>query len=70
MRQGTFSRSAISYGASMSVVKPPDNDPGSYIQPELLDPALALTLAQQYDLQSRIDDLYAIFRGERDNYGM
>lgn len=69
MRQGTFSRTAITYGASLSVVKPPNNDPGSYIQPELLDPSLALTTAQQYDLQGRIDDLYAILRGERDLYG-
>jgi len=66
MRQGTFSRNDIIYGPSLSVVKPPKNDPGSYIVPELLDPSLALTQAQQYDLQGRIDDLYAILRGERD----
>lgn len=65
MRSGFFSRSQVLYGPSMSVVKPPDNDPGSYLSPELLDPLLALTEAQMYDLQSRIDDLYAMLRGER-----
>ena len=68
MRQGRFSRDQINYGASLSVVKPKDNDPGSYLVPELLSPALALTQAQQYDLQQRIDDLYALLRGERDWY--
>lgn len=69
MRQGTFSRDVIRYGPSLSVVKPPLNDPGSYILPELMDPALALTEAQQYDLQQRIQDLYNLLRGEREYYG-
>jgi hypothetical protein len=68
MRQGQFSRSAVQYGQSLSLAKPPDNDPGSYIVGELKDPALALTLAQQYELQARIDDLYAIMKGEREYY--
>jgi hypothetical protein len=50
----------------MSVVKPPKNDPGSYITPALLDPALDLSLSQQYDLQSRSDSLYQTLRGERE----
>jgi hypothetical protein len=68
MRQGQFSRSAVQYGQALSVIKPPDNDPGSYISPELKDTALALTLAQQYELQQRIDDLYAMMKGEREYY--
>ena len=69
MRRGNFSRDVVQYGASLSVAKPPGNDPGSYILPELQDPTLALTEAQQYDLQQRIRDLYAIMRGEREFYG-
>jgi hypothetical protein len=65
MRMGQFSRDVVQYGQSLSVVKPPLNDPGSYISPALLSPELNLTLSQQYDLQSRIDSLYNIMRGER-----
>ncbi len=68
MRQGTFSRSVVQYGASLSVIKPPFNDVGSYLAPELLDPSLALTEAQQRQLQGQIDDLYLIFRGEQQSY--
>jgi hypothetical protein len=63
---GQFSRDMVEYGQALSVAKPPKNDPGSYISPALLDPALKLTLNQQYDLQGRIDDLYGALRGERD----
>lgn len=66
MRTGQFSRQMVNYGQALSVVKPPKNDPGSYISPALLDPALNLTLNQKYDLQSRIDSLYASLRGERE----
>jgi hypothetical protein len=65
MRMGQFSRSVVEYGQSLSIVKPPLNDPGSYISPALLDASLHLTLSQQYDLQSRIDSLYQTLRGER-----
>lgn len=68
MRRGQFVRAAIQYGQAISIVKPPDNDPGSYIAPELSDTALALTLAQQNDLQARINDLYAIMREEREYF--
>lgn len=68
MRQGNFSRGEVLYGHALSIAKPPNNDPGSYIAPELLDPSLALTQAQQYDLQARIDDLYMIMKGEREYY--
>ncbi len=68
MRQGTFSRTQVQYGASLSVVKPPKNDPGSYLSRELLDPSLALTQAQQYQLQGQIDDLFSIMRGEQQIY--
>ena len=68
MRIGSFSRQTMTYGPSLSVVKPSNNDPGSAIVPELLDPALALTDQQQQDLQARIDDLYAALRGERQLY--
>ncbi len=66
MRFGQFSRDMVDYGQALSVVKPPKNDPGSYISPALLDPALSLNLSQQYDLQSRIDSLYNTLRGERE----
>lgn len=66
MRFGQFSRDQVQYGQALSVVKPPLNDPGSYISPALLDPSLNLNLSQQYDLQSRIDSLYNALRGERD----
>ncbi len=68
MRFGQFSRDQVTYGQALSVVKPPNNDPGSYIQPALLDPSLHLTLEQQYDLQSRIDSLYQTLRGEREYF--
>jgi len=68
MRSGQFSRDVVPYGPSLSVVKPKNNDPGSYIDVELLSPALALNQGQQNDLQGRIDDLYAMLRGERDWY--
>lgn len=68
MRQGQFSRDQVPYGASLAVVKPRRNNPGSYIDVELLDPALALTEGQQNDLQGRIDDLYQLLRGEREWY--
>jgi hypothetical protein len=68
VRSGQFSRDVVPYGGSLSVVKPDNNDPGSYIDVELLSPSLALNESQQNDLQSRIDDLYNMLRGERDWY--
>lgn len=68
MRMGSFSRVSHEYGASLSVVKPPDNNPGSIIPPELMDPALKLTEEEQRELAQRIADLYAIYRGEREYY--
>jgi len=65
MRQGGFNRGEVQYGQALSIAKPPLNDPGSYISAELLDPALELTLAQQNELQQRIDDLYRILQGEQ-----
>lgn len=66
MRMGSFVRDQIQYGQSLSVKKPPNNNPGSRIVPELLDPSLDLNLSQQEDLQSRIDSLYQTLRGERE----
>ena len=66
MRMGQFSRDMVEYGQALSVVKPPKNDPGSYISPALMDPALHLTLEQKYELQGRIDSLYNSLRGERE----
>lgn len=68
MRTGSFSRVTVQYGADLSVVKPERNDWGTYIIPELQDPTLQLTQQQQYDLQQRIDDLFAIMRGEGQYY--
>jgi len=68
MRTGSFSRVTVDYGASLSIVKPARNDWGNYIIPELTDPTLGLTQQEQYDIQQRIDDLYAIMRGENTYY--
>lgn len=66
MRTGQFSRASHAYGASLSIVKPRNNDPGSYIAPELLNPNLGLTLEQQQELGQDILDLFSLYRYERD----
>lgn len=53
---------------SLAVVKTPNNNPGSVIPPELLDPALDLTEKQKQELAERIRDLYDMYRGQRDYY--
>lgn len=68
MRMGSFSRTTHIYGPSLAVVKPPDNNPGSVIPPELMDPALKLTEKEQQELADRIADLYNIYRGEREYF--
>lgn len=54
------------FSPSLSVVKPSNNDPGSVIPPELLDAALKLTEAQRQELARDIQDLFNLYRGERD----
>ena len=66
MRSGQFSRMTHSFGPSLDVVKSRNNDPGSTIPPELLDASLKLSLAQQADLARDIQDLFNLYRGERD----
>jgi hypothetical protein len=66
MRFGQFSRLSHSFGPSLDVVKSPNNDPGSVIPPELLDRALQLDEAQRQELARDIQDLYRLYRGERD----
>jgi hypothetical protein len=66
MRMGTFSRLTHSFGPSLSVIKPKNNDPGSVIPPELLDRALGLNESQRRELAQDIQDLYNLYRGERD----
>lgn len=66
MRQGQFSRTTHSFGASLDVVKSRNNDPGSVIPPELLDAALKLTDQQRQELARDIQDLFNLYRGERD----
>lgn len=68
MRVGQFSRTSHQYGQALSVVKPPDNKPGSAIPPELMDPSLKLNEQQQRELAERIRDLYNIYKGEREFY--
>jgi hypothetical protein len=68
MRTGQFSRDQVQYGNSLSVAKPPKNDPGSRIVPELMDPAMHLSLSQQEDLQARIESLYYTLKGEREYF--
>lgn len=66
MRMGEFSRTTHGFAPSLSVVKSVNNDPGSQIPVELLDPALALSAAQQREMASDIRDLYNMYRGERE----
>lgn len=66
VRSGSFSRDEQMYGMALGAVKPPDNNPGSIIPPELQDPALKLTEEQKLDLAQRIQDLYDMYRGQRD----
>lgn len=66
MRYGQFTRAFHEFGASLSVVKPRNNDPGSYVHPSLLDPALKLTLEQQQELAQDILDLFNLYKYERD----
>lgn len=66
MRSGVFSRASHEYGASLSVVKPRNNDPGSYIAPELMNPNLGLTLEQQEELAQDVLDLFSLYKYERD----
>lgn len=68
MRIGSFSRTTHEYGGALGVIKPPDNNPGSVIPPELMDPSLHLTEAQQQDLAQRILDLYRMYQAEREYY--
>lgn len=66
-RMGGFSRGSVGYGLPLSFVKPRDNNyQANRWAPELLDPALNLTDAQRQELQDRIDELYNVYRGERD----
>lgn len=68
-RMGQFSRSATQYGMPVGVVKPPDNNVGSRYSEDLLDPSMGLTEEQRQELQDRINELFAVLRGERDYYG-
>jgi hypothetical protein len=68
MRMGQFSRTSHDFGPSLSVVKPANNNPGSTIPIELLDPSLALTEAQQREMAGDIRDLFNMYRGEREYY--
>ena len=68
MRSGQFSRLTHQFGASLDVVKPKNNDPGSVIPPELLDRALALTESQRRELAHDIQELYNLLRGGRDMF--
>lgn len=69
MRMGQFSRTGMTFGQSLSVVKPRDNNPGSVVPSELFDPALELTEEQRLELVERIEDLFDVYRGERDFFG-
>jgi len=66
MRKGSFSQGAISYGAPLGYIHPPDNTLPPQFDPLLDDAALGLSDAQKADLQDRIDDLFDTLRGERD----
>lgn len=66
MRSGQFSRMTHAFGPSLDVVKPKNNDPGSVIPPELMDAALKLSESQRRELAQDIQDLYNLYRGERD----
>ena len=67
-RSGSFFRAAEPFGASLSIVHPPDNN----VQVARWDPqiaALSVTDAQKDELQKRADEVYAAERIERDDYG-
>ena len=66
MRSGQFTRASHNYGASLSIVKPRNNDPGSYMPPEFLDPRHKLTLEQQEELSQDVADLFNLYKYERD----
>lgn len=65
-RSGEFSRGAVAYGTPLNIVHPRNNKMPREFVNALYDPGLDLTLAQQEELQQRIDDLYQTLRGERD----
>lgn len=67
MRAGAFTRVTHDYGASLSIVKPPDNNFGKPYPPELDD--LELTDAEREELTQRIEDLLASYQAEREYYG-
>lgn len=67
-RTGSFSGGTQDYGSPLSVTKPADNKPASPYDEALLDPALKLTDAQKRELQERIEELYAVMRGEREYF--
>ena len=68
MRQGSFSKGAVSYGQPLSFIHPIDNLMPPQWDTVLDDATLGLTDAQKQELQDRIDDLYATIRGERDYF--
>lgn len=66
-RVGSFQGPTFVVGIPLSVIHPIDNKfPGPYTD-ALMDPALALTPAQQQELQKQIDDLFGTLQEVRRN---
>jgi hypothetical protein len=68
MRSGEFSRMTVQYGTALAFVKPRNNNYGSVVPSELLDPSLDLTEGQRRDLARDVQDLFELYRAERDFY--
>ena len=62
-RVGSFLGPTQTFGAPLSVIKPPDNNvAASRFHPALMDPKLHLTEQEMRDLQDEINGLYAVLR--------
>lgn len=62
MRTGQFTRASHEYGASLSIVKPKNNDPGDLTPPENLDWRKTFTQAQWEELTEDSEEILDILR--------
>ncbi len=64
MRTGQFTRGSHNWGASLSVVKPKNNDPGDLTPPESLNPQLELLVKQLQQGDDDVIDLLGMLGGD------
>ena len=62
MRTGQFTRATHEYGASLSIVKPKNNDPGDLTPPESVDWNDSFTKEQWEQLTTGADEIMDILR--------